>query len=184
MTRQHHYFAIGSNIAPELHVPPVIDAFAGVFGEVVLGRLFRTEPVGVAVDSPAAQDEPVSRRFLNACFAVTAEEVALSRDWCITLGKVMEVQHGRPLDQPDRRHSSRTIDIDYLFSSGDDIDAAVRDLEVYSSLDLDRLLEALEGQVPAGLVQADTLLDEGTVYRETGIQPLHFKQQASIRFLW
>lgn len=184
MTRQHHYFAIGSNIAPELHVPPVIDAFAGVFGEVFLGRLFRTEPVGVSLDAEAERDEPVSRRFLNACFAVTAVEIELSRDWCVTLGKVMEVQHGRPLDQPDRRHSSRTIDIDYLFSSADDIASAVRCLEVYSSLDLDRLLQALEGQAPADIARADALLEEGAVYRETGIQPLHFKQQQSIRFLW
>ncbi|MCH8550917.1 MAG: 2-amino-4-hydroxy-6-hydroxymethyldihydropteridine diphosphokinase [Natronospirillum sp.] len=184
MTQRHYYFAIGSNIAPEQHVPPVIDAFAGVFGEVVLGRLFRTEPVGVVLEKGAAVSEPVSSRFLNACFAVTVDEIELTRDWCVTLGKVMEIQHGRPLDQPDRRHSSRTVDIDYLFSSADAYQAQARELEVYSSLDLDRLLNHFEGEVPSGLTNADNLLEENSVHLETGLQPLHFKQQQSIRFLW
>lgn len=184
MTPVVHYFAIGSNIAPELHVPPVIDAFAGVFGEVMLGRLFRTEPVGVALEQGATGQQPVNSRFLNACFAVSVEEVALSPEWCARLGKVMEVQHGRPLAQPDRRHSSRTVDIDYLFSSEDDISAGVAELESYSVLDLDRLLQHFDQPVPELLARTETLLAEGAVYQETGIQPVHFRQQQSIRFLW
>ncbi len=174
MTITYYYFSIGSNIEPESHIPASIDAFAGVFGGVTLGRLFLTEPVGVETD----------RQFLNACFAVGVEEnYPLSRAWCDGLCKVIEIQHGRPIDQPGRSHNSRTVDIDYLFNSRDSVASALAELPVYSALDLERVYQVLEGGL-SGEGAADSLIAEGTVRLYDAIQPHHFKQHADIRFVW
>lgn len=176
MSHSYYYFAIGSNIDPESHVPSVIDAFAAVFGQVTLGRLFLTEPVGMSTGS----------RFLNACFAVGVERnYPLSRAWCDGLCKVIEIQHGRPIDQPGRSKRNRTVDIDFLFTSDDDMAANVRDMETYTTLDLDRLLAALEGRDVQGLPSSDDVLKQ-----QPGIERYHalgeqdFLQRQFIHFLW
>lgn len=176
MTITYYYFSIGSNIEPESHIPASIDAFAGVFGGVTLGRLFLTEPVGVETD----------HQFLNACFAVGVEtNYPLSRAWCDGLCKVIEIQHGRPIDQPGRSHISRTVDIDYLFNSEDSVQAELAELPVYSALDLERLYQTLETDgVPDHGGAADRLVAEGSVRLYQDIQPGHFTQHADIRFLW
>lgn len=173
--KMFYYFAIGSNINPESHIPSVLDAFASVFGQVTLGRLFLTQPVDMVNGN-----EP-TRQFLNACFAVGVDRnYPLDQAWCVDLCKVIEIQHGRPIDQPNRSKSNRTVDIDYLFSSDDNVAEKARALAPYSSLDLGRLLAELEDREVDGLSGSD----------QPGIDLYHsisrddFLQRQNMRFLW
>ena len=175
----HYYFAIGSNIDPESHIPSVLDAFASVFGQVTLGRLFLTQPVGMDSTDESA------KQFLNACFAVGVERnYPLQRAWCVDLCKVIEIQHGRPIDQPNRSKSNRTVDIDFLFTSDDDLAEIVQGLEPYSRLDLSRLLAELESREVTGLDDSSALLTEPGIDLYRTITKADFLQQQNIRFLW
>ncbi|MEX1058320.1 MAG: 2-amino-4-hydroxy-6-hydroxymethyldihydropteridine diphosphokinase [Natronospirillum sp.] len=175
MRTTYYYFSIGSNIAPESHIPKAIDAFAAVFGAVTLGRFFRTPPVGMVTDS----------QFINGCFAVGVEQnFPLSQEWFDRLCKVIEIQHGRPIDQPGRHKRNRTLDIDYLFNSHQDYQAITADLEAYAALDLDHLLNLLEDVELPAIAASDDLLRRGHIQPERSIHQESFGLTECIRFLW
>ncbi|WP_104202661.1 2-amino-4-hydroxy-6-hydroxymethyldihydropteridine diphosphokinase [Billgrantia saliphila] len=91
--------SIGSNIDREYHVRACLDALAASFGELLVSRVYESEPVGF-------ED---GRNFYNLVAAFESDwSVGELQAWC----KRVERAHGRRPGSP--KFSPRTLDIDLL----------------------------------------------------------------------
>lgn len=91
--------SLGSNIERDQHIRACLDALAETFGELMVSRVFESEPVGF-------ED---GRNFYNLIVAFNSEwQVAQLQTWC----KTLESHHGRRKDSP--KFSPRTLDVDIL----------------------------------------------------------------------
>lgn len=180
MTHRYHYLALGSNIRSQFYVPTMIDLWARVFGQVYLGPLFSTDPVGVALDSGWPELDAIEPKFVNACFAVLAPEQWIDDQWCKSFSKLLEVALDRPLDLPNRRRVSRTIDIDYLFSDASDVSLFLRQQDSYSCLGL----AALVGHIQPHLIDESQLKSTSYGERAKHINKNDFALADKIHFVW
>ena len=96
-----YLIGLGSNIAPQLHLPRALCALADEFGAVWVSLVGVTEPVGMSTD----------RQFLNCVVALWAplEAEALKQRL-----NTIEIGLGRDRNDPDRALKDRTIDLDIL----------------------------------------------------------------------
>jgi 2-amino-4-hydroxy-6-hydroxymethyldihydropteridine diphosphokinase len=91
--------SIGSNIEREHHVRTCLDALAEAFDDLMVSRVFESEPVGF-------ED---GRNFYNLVAAFESDwPVGELQAWC----KRLEFANGRRKDSP--KFSPRTLDIDLL----------------------------------------------------------------------
>lgn len=180
MPNRFHYLALGSNIRSQYYVPAMIDQWARVFGRVYLGPLFSTDPVGVVIDAGWPEPNDIESKFVNACFAISAPEQWVDEQWCKGFAKLLEAALGRPLDLPNRRQVSRTIDVDYLFSDAADVAGYLRQQESYSCLGLEHLLQHTQPHLrPATLHQP-----QSDCARAQHISKHDFMMASNIDFVW
>lgn len=99
----HGYFvAIGSNIAPEQHLPIIITHLTRSFGRLWLSSILHTTPHQMDSASP----------FLNAvCLLPTQQPQATLKQQLVTL----EQQLGRNRNDPLKKIKDRAADLDILF---------------------------------------------------------------------
>ena len=91
--------SLGSNIAPETHLPAAIAALQARFGELRVSPFYRTRSVGFD-----------GADFLNAAAIINTDLAPQSlNDWLHAL----EDAHGR--DRSGPRFGDRTLDIDIVF---------------------------------------------------------------------
>ena len=91
--------SLGSNIAPETHLPAAIAALQARFGELRVSPFYRTRSVGFD-----------GADFLNAAAIINTDLAPQSlNDWLHAL----EDAHGR--DRSGPRFNDRTLDIDIVF---------------------------------------------------------------------
>lgn len=91
--------SIGSNIDREYHVRACLEALAATFDDLVVSRVYESEPVGF-------ED---GRNFYNLVAVFDSDwSVGELQAWC----KRIEHAHGRRKDTP--KFSPRTLDIDLL----------------------------------------------------------------------
>ena len=91
--------SLGSNIAPETHLPAAIAALQARFGELRVSPFYRTRSVGFD-----------GADFLNAAAIIDSDlDPHALNDWLHAL----EDAHGR--DRSGPRHGDRTLDIDIVF---------------------------------------------------------------------
>ena len=91
--------SLGSNIAPETHLPAAIAALQARFGELCVSPFYRTRSVGFD-----------GADFLNAAAIINTDLAPQSlNDWLHAL----EDAHGR--DRSGPRFNDRTLDIDIVF---------------------------------------------------------------------
>ena len=91
--------SLGSNIAPETHLPAAIAALQARFGELRVSPFYRTRSVGFD-----------GADFLNAAAIIHTDLAPQSlNDWLHAL----EDAHGR--DRSGPRFNDRTLDIDIVF---------------------------------------------------------------------
>jgi 2-amino-4-hydroxy-6-hydroxymethyldihydropteridine diphosphokinase len=92
------YVGIGSNLAPEVHVPAALGMLHRRYGALAVSRVYESEPVGLEGDN-----------FFNLVVGfTTAEDVhAVARGL-----REIEWLHGRT--RGPARYASRTLDLDLL----------------------------------------------------------------------
>lgn len=180
MSNSFHYLALGSNINTRHYITAVVDQWASVFGQLYLGPLFSTQPEDVMLDSGWPNQDEIESRFVNACFAVPVPSDLIDAHWCLGFSKLLEIAFDRPLDLPDRRRVSRTIDIDYLGSDPTHLTELLATPNHYSCLGLQALVQQTLpehfGQHPSSR--------ETPYERATHIRKTDFTQSERIQFIW
>lgn len=97
-----YVIGIGSNIEPEANVPRILFELLNRFGRVLISRILRTRPVGMASES----------EFLNlAVFVQTDLSSHVIKDICNDI----EQSLGRDREDPERAQKDRVADLDILF---------------------------------------------------------------------
>jgi len=180
MAHRFHYLALGSNIRSKHYVPAMIDHWARVFGRVYLGPLFITEPQGVILDAGWSEPTEIEPSFVNGCFAVSAPEQWIDAQWCMAFSKLLETALDRPLELPDRRRISRTIDIDYLCSDDVAVIHHLNQQEPYSCLGLETLIQYTQPQ----LLDASPSIQPIQYPRAKHIEVADFALASKIHFVW
>ena len=89
------YIGVGSNIAPERHVPMALDALRSTFGEIVCSPAYRSPPLGFEGED-----------FINC---VVRADTRLEVTELIAHLKTLESRAGR---QTRATHGSRELDLD------------------------------------------------------------------------
>jgi 2-amino-4-hydroxy-6-hydroxymethyldihydropteridine diphosphokinase len=96
-----YLLGIGSNLAPETHVPAVLNALLAISPQLYLSRVVRTQPEGMIS----------SHDFLNVVVLITTE---LSPEALKQTTNRIEEALGRDRSAPDRKTRDRPADIDLL----------------------------------------------------------------------
>ncbi|MBP1468856.1 2-amino-4-hydroxy-6-hydroxymethyldihydropteridine diphosphokinase [Candidatus Chloroploca sp. M-50] len=100
-TYMRYFLGLGSNIAPHVHLPRMVQALLELAPTLHLGRVVETAPVGVIGDP-----------FLNTVACIDLDLSALQlKQIC----NALETAFGRDRGAPGSKTKSRTADLDPLF---------------------------------------------------------------------